>query len=111
MNEYQVFVKTDDEGRIVAVNSNAFLLNTAGWTQVDSGTGDRFHHAQGNYFPQTILDDRGICRYKLEEGSVVPRTAEEMDADYAPPVQATSIDERVNVLEEALDMLLSGVTE
>lgn len=111
MTEYQVFVKTDDEGRIVAVNSNAFLLNTEGWTQVDSGTSDRFHHAQGNYLPQPILDDRGICRYKLEKGNVVSRTAEEMDADYAPPVQAASIDERVNVLEEALDMLLSGVTE
>ena len=118
MSEYQVFVKADDCGRIMAVNSSAFLLDTTGWTQVDSGTGDKFHHAQGNYLPQPIMDDRGICRYKLENGNVVARTAEEMDADYVEPDHGTSLEARVNVveiitgdLEEALNMILTGVTE
>ena len=46
---YKVYVKTDSTGRIVSVNSDAFLPDTAGWTQIDEGEGDKFMHAQGNY--------------------------------------------------------------
>ena len=48
---YIVYCKTDPNGYITAVNSSAFLLDTAGWTEIDSGYGDKYHHAQGNYFP------------------------------------------------------------
>lgn len=92
MNLYIVYVKPDEQNRIQAVNSSAFLTNTDGWVEIDSGSDDRFHHAQGNYFGKPLHDERGICRYKLANGQPVERTQEEMDADYIPPVPQPSAD-------------------
>lgn len=77
---YHVYVRTDEQGRIIAVNSSAFV--PAEWgTEIDSGFGDRFHHAQGNYFPQPIYTRDGIPRYKLVDGAAQERTEEEIQAD------------------------------
>ena len=85
MQPYIVYARVNDTGRIIAIDSSAFLSDTTGWTEIDSGHGDRFHHAQGNYFPQPLYDERGICRYKLVDGKPVERTQEEMDKDYVVP--------------------------
>lgn len=82
---YIVYAKTDEDNRITDINSSAFLTSSDGWTEIDSGYGDKYHHAQGNYFPQPIIDERGIYRYKLVDGKPVERTAEEMDVDYVVP--------------------------
>lgn len=78
---YKVYVRIDDNARIVSVNSDAFLLDTDGWTQIDEGDGDRFHHAQGNYLPKSIMTNEGVPRYKLVDGKVIERTADEIQAD------------------------------
>lgn len=83
---YKVYVLPDEDGRITAINSDEFLPDLTGWELIDAGEGDRYHHAQNNYFPMPIVDDRGVYRYKLLDGTAVERTAEEMDADYLPPV-------------------------
>ena len=75
--EYHVYVKAKDS-YITAVDSSAFLADTAGWVEIDAGSGDRFHHAQGNYFPGSILTDSGAYRYKLVDGKAVECTAEEI---------------------------------
>lgn len=59
-------------------------------------------HAQGNYLPGPVTDERGIPRYKLVDGEVVERTQEEMDADYVPPMVKPSA-------EELLDALMEGI--
>ena len=48
--KYIVYVRADEAERIVEINSSAFLADTAGWTAIDEGYGDKYHHAQGNYF-------------------------------------------------------------
>lgn len=98
---YIVYVKTDDANRITAVNSSAFLRDVMGWTEIDRGYGDKYHHAQGNYFPMPIMDERGIYRYKLVDGKPVERTQEEMDADYIEPEQEANTEELL--LEMAAD--------
>lgn len=110
-NPYIVYVKPNDSGYITAVDSSAFLADTAGWTEIDSGYGDKYHHAQGNYFPQPIMDERGICRYKLAEGKPEERTQEEMDADYVVPEPKPSTDERVAQLEAQNETLLECLLE
>lgn len=82
---YGVYVREDPAGRIYAINSDAFIFNTQGWVKIDEGYGDRYHHAQGNYLPLPLMDERGVLRYKLVDGKVVERTQEEMDGDYVPP--------------------------
>ena len=100
---YDVYVKPDEAGIITAINSSAFLSDTDGWVKIDHGVSDKFHHAQGNYFPKSIMDERGIYRYKLVDGKVVERTAEEMDAGYPPPEQKPTTEQRVDALETTTD--------
>lgn len=78
---YQVLVLPDEKGRITAINSSAFLVNTQGWVQIDEGEGDRYHHAQGNYLPTPLMDENGICLYRLKGGKIVQRSEAEMAAD------------------------------
>ena len=105
MDQYQVYIFVDGENRIDDVNSSAFLPDTTDWIQIDQGTGDRYHHAQGNYFPGPLYDDRGIPRYAyVPDGSPKwrERTQEEMDADYVPPVSQPSAEELLNALMEGI---------
>ena len=118
---YNVYVKVDESSRIIDVSSDGFLKKFDEWTYIDSGAGDRYHHAQGNYFPKPKFDARGIPRYAyVPEGDPKwrERTQKEMDKDYIEPEPIKTLDERVGdvetktgELEEALDMILSGVTE
>lgn len=110
---YHVYVQTDEQGRITAVNSSAFV--GADWgTEIDQGYGDQYHHAQGNYFPQPIYTEDGIPRYKLEEGQAVERTEEEIAADRAAlpepePTETEKLRRRVAELEnQILTMRLGG---
>lgn len=76
--EYIVYVKPNESGYITAVNSSAFLTDTTGCVEIDSGYGDKYHHAQGNYFPQPIRTMGGAYRYKLVGGRVVECSASEI---------------------------------
>lgn len=80
MDKYIVYIKTNSSGFIAAVNSSAFLADVAGWVKIGEGTGDKYHHAQGNFFPQPIVTDGGAYRYKLVDGVPVECTAEEIAA-------------------------------
>lgn len=115
---YGVYVKSDRADRITAIASSAFLPDTDGWTLIDQGQGDRYHHAQGNYLEKPLMDERGVLRYKLEDGKPVERTEEEMEADYVPPTpqpdlaaQVAQLQESNRQLQEALELLLSGEVE
>lgn len=85
---YHVYVQTDEQGRIIAVNSSAFVPESWG-TEIDSGLGDKYHHAQGNYFTDGLYTEDGIPLYKLVEGKAQERTEEEIQADrdaIPPPI-------------------------
>lgn len=105
MKKYIVYVRTDSEGRVVAVNSSAFLKEPEGWLAVDSGYGDAFHHAQGNYLPEPLTDDRGVYRYKLVGNAIVERNREEMDEDYTIPEHVPSYDDRLKALESVVESI------
>ena len=102
MNPYSVYIKTDDQNRITGINSSGFLTDMTGWVQIDEGSGDRYYHAQGNYFPNPIMDERGIYRYKLEDGKAIERAQDEMDADYVEPEAQPTAEERIAALEAQL---------
>lgn len=103
MDNYIVYIKTDEHGRVIEINSSAFLTDTNGWTEIDCGTGDRYHHAQGNYLDNSLYTDDGIYQYKLVDGAVVERTAEEIAADLAEqPAPGLTPEERIVELEDEL---------
>lgn len=101
---YIVYVKSNDSGYITAVNSSAFLTDTADWVEIDSGYGDKYHHAQGNYFPESIITDGGVYRYKLANGNSVECSAEEI----AEQEEANKL--VVNNMPSQLDIIEAQVT-
>jgi len=92
---YKVYVKTDTDGYITAVNSSAFLSDISGWTQIDEGTGDKYAHAQGNYLSEPLTDENGCYNYKLVDGKPTDTTGEDKQAQIAarpaPPPTNTEI--------------------
>ena len=127
-----VFIKTDEQNKIIDVNSSELLLSTDGWTEIDSGTGCKYNHAQHNYFDKPIIDERGVCQYQEYQISDVPtackqikefekngethviveRTQSEMDSDFASrPPAPPSDKERIAALEAQLEAakILLGV--
>jgi len=65
---YRVYIKVNADGYVTEVNSSEFLKDTKGWILVDSGSGDKYMHAQGNYFAKPIVTDEGEYRYSYREG-------------------------------------------
>lgn len=106
---YAVLVRTDEQNRIIAINSSAFVADAEGWVQIDEGDGDRYHHAQGNYLPLPLTDDRGVYRYKLADGHAVERTQAEMDGDYTPPEEVPTLETRVGGLETEVAAIKTGL--
>lgn len=99
--EYIVYVKNNENGYIISVNSSAFLRDTAGWTEIDRGYGDKYRHAQGNYFPSPIVTDEGAYRYKLVNGKPVECTPEEIavQEEVNKTADMPSAEERIAELE------------
>lgn len=100
---YKVYAKICEFGYITSVNSSAFLSDTTGWTEIDQGQGDKYHHAQGNYLPGPLMTMGGAYRYKLVNGKPVECTSEEIQEqeEANKPLQTPSLDDRVTGLEEA----------
>ena len=111
MEPYGVYIQIDEAGRVTGINSDAFLGSLAGWTKIDEGVGDRYHHAQGNYLPGPLMDERGIYRYKLASGQVAERTHEEMEADWTEPEPAPTLEERVAEVQAALAAMRGGIED
>lgn len=100
MKPYIVYAKPNDSNYIVSVNSSAFLSDTIGWTEIDRGYGDKYHHAQGNYFPHSIMTVGGAYRYKLVDGSVEECSDEEIaeQEEANKPVPVPTADDVLNTL-------------
>ena len=84
----KVFAKLDEAANIININSEIFIEDTSDWIEIDEGEGDKYSHAQGNYFPKPLTDENGVYRYKYADGIVSERTAEEMAGDIPAPVPA-----------------------
>ena len=101
INIYKVYIRTDDSNRVTAVNSSAFLSDLTGWIEVDEGTGDRYHHAQGNYLPLGLTDVNGSYNYKYD-GALIERTEAEKSAELLPALISAKITESKVKLAEWL---------
>lgn len=110
--QYIVYIKTDSKNRITSINSSAFLHDVVDWIEIDRGFGDVYAHAQGNYFPLPIYDERGIMRYLYTPDAETlwrERTQAEMDADWVEPVPQPDPTERIAELEAAMAAIEEGI--
>lgn len=108
-----VYVKPNDSSYITAVNSSAFLTDTTGWVKIDEGYDDKYHHAQGNYFPEHIMTDGGAYRYKLVDGKAVECTPKEIaaqeEANKPDPAPSGNLEERVTAVESDVANLTAAI--
>ena len=110
-NPYIVYVKPNSNSYITAVNSSAFLTDLTDWVEIDSGYGDKYHHAQGNYFLESIFAEDGAYRYKLINDKAVECTAEEIaEQENAGIIETPSQLDRVESQVAYLAMMM-GHTE
>lgn len=84
--EYKVYVKVDENGYIYDVNSSAFLSDVTGWTEIDRGYGDKYHHAQNHYFEKPIITINGAYQYRKEGSKVNECSSEEIAEQENTPV-------------------------
>lgn len=102
-NLYSVYVKTDAYGNIVEVNSSAFLSDTTGWTKIDEGEGDKYHHAQNHYLTEPIADAYGRTNFILIGGKVVE------NLNKPPILLPKTIEERLTEVEQKFTTIDSTV--
>lgn len=100
-----VYVKTDETGRVIGINSDAFLPSTDGWEKIAEGHGDKFHHAQGNYLDMPLTDENGVYRYELKNGKIKERKRKGMEADVQERPKQPTGGERIDELENTVKEL------
>ena len=98
----KVYIKTDDKNRVTAISSEIFISDTTGWVEIDRGDGDRYVHAQGNYFPKPLTTPEGYYRYKYDNGHVIERSEDEINSDAFPDIISQKKNELSAECEKAI---------
>lgn len=108
--KYKVYIKLDKNNCIAGVESDLTLEDTTDYIQIDEGTGDKYSHAQGNYFPRDkpLRDSQGRCNYKYVDNEVVELTDEEKESLFPTPVQKPTEQQILNakLLQDNANMQL-----
>lgn len=94
--KYKVYVITDENKCIINIESDLTLKDTEGYIQIDEGSGDKYVHAQRNYFPKekSLRDNLGRCNYKLIDKKVIELTDDEKE-DLYPPITPQPSEQQV----------------
>ena len=66
----KVYIKVNANNEIVKVGSSAFIKDPTGWIEIDKGYGDKYAHAQSQYFEKTLTNEDGTNNYTYENGKV-----------------------------------------
>lgn len=113
----RVYVLTDAQGRIARIEGEYTLpADLTDWVLVEEGAPcDRLNLAQTHYLDKPLYDG-AVLRYKLVDGKVVERTAEEIEADKAalPKPEPTAEDDTNAMMvdhEYRLTLLELGLNE
>lgn len=67
----KVYVKINANNEIIDVGSSIFIKDLTGWMEIDSGFGDKYAHAQSQYFDKTLMNEDGTYNYKYEYGRII----------------------------------------
>ena len=52
----KVYVRINANNEIIEVGSSVFIKDLTGWIEIDSGFGDRYAHAQSQYFDKPLMN-------------------------------------------------------
>ena len=63
----KVYVKVNTNNEIIEVGSSVFIQDLTGWVEIDSGFGDKYAHAQSQYFEKPLMNEDGTYNYKYKK--------------------------------------------
>lgn len=66
----KVYVRVNENEEITEVASSIFIKDLTGWIEIDSGFGDKFAHAQTQYFEKPLINDYGSYNYRYINGEI-----------------------------------------
>lgn len=93
----KVYVKLDENKVIREIQSSIFLNDLEGWVEIDEGTGDKYAHAQGNYLPKGLIDEKRRYNYKYID-EVIELTEDEKAVLFPEPTPEPTDAEVLNIL-------------
>lgn len=67
----RVYVEIDKDKNIIKVFSSDFEEPTDTSIKIDEGVGDKFRHAQSQYFDKPLMNEDGTYNYKYEYGKII----------------------------------------
>lgn len=76
----KVYIKTNQDGHITAIDAGWNIDDKTDWIYIDEGYGDKYYHAQGNYFSDPIINMQGSHNYKYADGEILKCTEAEKEA-------------------------------
>ena len=109
----KVYIQVDAKNRITAINSDQFIKNLNGWIYIDRGEGDKYLHAQNNYFRLPLITENGVYRYKYENNAIKERSIKEITQDFldiSKNFQQITDEERFDEIESAIIELAELIT-
>ena len=67
----KVYIKVNTNNEVIEVNSEIFIQDTTSWIEIDSGFGDKFAHAQSQYFEKPLMNEDGCYNYSFIDGLII----------------------------------------
>ncbi len=105
----KVYIKIDENNNIIRCEGGYTTPDDlTGWIEIDSGYGDKYNLCQSNYFPKSLIDLNGICRYKYLDGNIIEKTSEQIQAEYVPPPEPLTIDDLAAAIQELAEVISNG---
>lgn len=67
----KVYIEIDKDNNIIKVFSSDFEKPQITSILIDSGLGDKFRHAQSQYFDKPLINEDATYNYKYENGRII----------------------------------------
>lgn len=67
----KVYIKLNENNEIIEVGSSIFIKDLTRWIEIDSGYGDKYAHAQSQYFNKPLINDNGNYNYKYFNRKII----------------------------------------
>lgn len=67
----KVYVRINANHEIIEVGSSVFIKDFTGWIKIDEGFGDKYAHAQSQYFDKPLMNEDATYNYKYKNGRII----------------------------------------
>ena len=66
----KVYVKVNENKEIIEVGSSIFIKDPTNYIVIDNGFGDKYAHAQSQYFEKPLINEDGKYNYNYKNGEI-----------------------------------------